>query len=99
MKAILGSIGLLLLLVEMDGSLQKGFLGLIALAVSIIAIELIPMSRQAAYWNRCFDQTNKFLSKMPKLKVVGKAGIQSIAVGICNGAVHEPTITKKDFQD
>ena len=34
----------------MGESLQKAFFGVIALGVSCIAIELIPISRQAAYW-------------------------------------------------
>ena len=51
----------------MGDSLQKAFFGVIALGVSCIAIELIPVSRQAAYWNRCLDGTVKWLDKAPEL--------------------------------
>ena len=41
----------------MGDSLQKAFFGIIALGVSCITIELVPVSRQAAYWNSCFENT------------------------------------------
>ena len=74
----------------MGESLQKAFFGVIALGVSCIAIELIPVSRQAAYWNRCINGTVKLLETFPTLKEWPKQGKESLAVGMCNGAVHEP---------
>lgn len=80
----------------MGESLQKAFFGVIALGVSCIAIELIPVSRQAAYWNRCLDNTVKFLEKdVRQLDGWDKKAKESFAVGLCNGAVYEPTIKTK----
>ena len=76
-------------------SLQKAFLGVIALGVSCIAIQLIPVSRQAAYWNRCLDNTVNLLDKKRTLKEWEQEAKKSFAVGICNGAVYEPTIRTK----
>ena len=77
----------------MGESLQKAFSGVIALGVSCIAIELIPVSRQAAYWNRCLDNTVKFLEKdVRQLKGWDKKAKESLAVGLCNGAVYEPKL-------
>ncbi len=75
----------------MGESLQKAFFGVLALGVSCIAIELIPVSRQAAYWNRCLDNTVKFLEKdVRELMEWDKNAKESLAVGLCNGAVYEP---------
>ena len=80
----------------MGESLQKAFFGVIALGVSCIAIELIPVSRQAAYWNRCLDNTVKFLEKdVRTLDGWDKKAKESLAVSLCNGAVYEPTIKTK----
>ena len=73
-------------------SLQKAFFGVITFGVSCIAIGLIPVSRQAAYWNRCLDGTVKWLEKVPELNEWDKKGKESLAVAICNGAVHEPKL-------
>ena len=79
----------------MGESLQKAFFGVIALGVSCIAIELVPVSRQAAYWNRCLDNTVKLLDQKGTLKGWEQKANESFAVGICNGAVYEPTIRTK----
>ena len=79
----------------MGESLQKAFFGVIALGVSCIAIELIPVSRQAAYWNRCLDGTVKWLDKVPEFNEWDKKGKESLAVAMCNGAVHEPKLGTK----
>ena len=80
----------------MGESLKKASLGIIALGVSCIAIELIPVSRQAAYWNRCLDNTVKFLeTDVRQLKGWDKKAKESLAVGLCNGAVYEPTFKTK----
>ena len=77
----------------MGESLQKAFFGVMALGVSCIAIQLIPVSRQAAYWNRCLDNTVKFLEKdVRQLKGWDKKAKESLAVGLCNGAVYEPKL-------
>tara|TARA_Y100001968_G_scaffold327051_1_gene371317 strand:- start:457 stop:696 length:240 start_codon:yes stop_codon:yes gene_type:complete len=76
----------------MGDSLQKTFVGVIALGVSCIAIQLIPVSRQAAYWNSCLDSTVAFIDNAPDLQGWGKKSKQSLAVGVCNGAVYEPKL-------
>ena len=76
----------------MGESLQKAFFGVIALGVSCIAIELIPVSRQAVYWNQCLDSTFKFIDGSHDLKGWDKKAKESLAVGVCNGAVYEPKL-------
>ena len=76
----------------MSESLQKAFFGVIALAVSCMAIELIPVSRQAGYWNRCFDSTLRWISESQKLNNWDQKAKESLAEGVCNGAVYEPKL-------
>ncbi len=76
----------------MGDSLQKAFFGVIALGVSCIAIELIPISRQAAYWNRCFDSTVLWVNESSNLSEWNQEAKESLAVGVCNGAVYEPKL-------
>ncbi len=76
----------------MGDSLQKAFFGVIALGVSCIAIELIPVSRQAAYWNRCLDQTVAWANESSDLRKWSQKAKESLAVGVCNGAVYEPKL-------
>ena len=73
----------------MGDSLQKAFFGVIALGVSCIAIELVPVSRQAAYWNRCLDSTLVWINETPDLNGWSAKAKDSLAVGVCNGAVYE----------
>ena len=76
----------------MGDSLQKAFFGVIALGVSCIAIELVPVSRQAAYWNRCLDSTLAWINEAPNLNKWSDKAKDSLAVGVCNGAVYEPKL-------
>ena len=78
----------------MGESLQKAFIGVIALGVSCIAIELVPVSRRAAYWNRCFDNTIGWINETPALKGWSEKAKDSLAVGVCNGAVYETKLKK-----
>ena len=73
----------------MGDSLQKVFSSVITLGVSCIAIELIPVSRQSAYWNRCLDSTVGWVNEAPDLMGWNKKAKESLAVGVCNGAVYE----------
>ena len=73
----------------MGDSLQKAFFGVIALGGSCIAIELMPISRQAAYWNGCFNSTFEWINEATDFKEWDKNARESIAVGVCNGAVYE----------
>ncbi len=79
----------------MGESLQKAFIGVIALGVSCIAIELIPLSRQATYWNRCFDSTLLWINELTDLKQLDNEVKDSLAVVVCNGAIYEPKLTTK----
>ena len=72
----------------MNESLQKAYFAIMALSLAVIAIELIPVSRQSTAWNRCLKTTGSFLSSLHKLKDKGQSGREAIAVNICNGAVH-----------
>ena len=76
----------------MSDSLKKAFYGVITLGISCIAIELIPVSRQAAYWNRCLDNTVKWINQKGDLKGWDQKAKESLAVGVCNGAVYEPKL-------
>ncbi len=65
-------------------------------AIVLIAISLIPVSRKAAYWNRCLDKTvSWFNEKENDLKSWDKASKEIIAVAVCNGAVYEPKVEMK----
>ena len=61
------------------------------LTTVIIAIFLVPISRKAAYWNRCLDKTVKWINENEKdLNDWSKEAKESLAVAVCNGAVYEP---------
>ena len=76
----------------MGDSLHKAFVGVITLGVSCIAIELIPLSKQASYWNRCLNSTVGWINEVPDLQSWDEKAKESLAVGICNGAVYEPKL-------
>ena len=79
----------------MNEVIQKTFFGVIALGVSCIAIELIPVSRQAAYWNRCLDSTLSWANESSELSQWEQRAKNALAVGVCNGAVYEPKLMTK----
>ena len=65
-------------------------------AIVLIAISLIPVSRKAAYWNRCLDKTvSWFNEKENYFKGWDKSSKENIAVAVCNGAVYEPKLERK----
>ena len=76
----------------MGASLQKAFFGVIALSTCCIAIELIPVSRKAAYWNRCLDSTIRWIDEASDFNQWSTLAKESLAVGVCNGAVYEPKL-------
>ena len=62
-------------------------------ALILIAISLIPVSRKAAYWNRCLDKTVRWFNENESdLKGWDKISKESVAVAVCNGAVYEPKV-------
>ena len=65
-------------------------------AIVLISIYLIPISRKAAYWNRCLDQTVGWINEKEKdLKDWDKQAKETLAVAVCNGAVYEPALKTK----
>ena len=70
----------------------KILLGLIAVSVSSVSIQLIPLSRQAASWNRCLKQTTASLSEVKALQKIDHQSKEVLSVMICNGAVFEPKL-------
>ena len=65
-------------------------------AIVLILISLIPISKKSIYWNRCFNQTVSWINEKEKgLSGWDKRAKQSLAVGVCNGAVYEPIIKSK----
>jgi len=65
-------------------------------ALVLIVISLYPVSKQARYWNRCVNQTISWINEKEKdLSGWDKTAKQSLAVGVCNGAVYEPRLKTK----
>ena len=61
--------------------------------IVLIAVSLIPVSRKAAYWNRCLDKTVRWINENETdLQGWDKESIESLAVAVCNGAVYEPKL-------
>ena len=64
--------------------------------IVLILISLIPISRRSFYWIRCFDQTVNWINEKEKdLEGWDLIAKQSLAVGVCNGAVYEPKLKSK----
>jgi len=65
-------------------------------AIVFISISLIPVSRKAAYWNRCLIKTVHWINeKELDLKGWDNEAKESLAVAVCNGAVYEPKLKIK----
>ena len=64
----------------------------IAVSISTVSIQLIPLSRQASSWNRCLKKTTETLKLVKAVRLMDDKGKEVIAVMICNGAVFEPKI-------
>ena len=65
-------------------------------AIVLIFISLIPVSKKAFYWNKCFKKTFQWIDKNEmELKNWDKASKEIIAVAVCNGAVYEPELKTK----
>ncbi|WP_320674078.1 hypothetical protein [Prochlorococcus sp. MIT 1341] len=76
----------------METSLDKTLKTVATLALCVIAIELVPVSKKAAYWNRCLDSTVGWINEKPDLNTWSQKAKESLAVGVCNGAVYEPKL-------
>ena len=65
-------------------------------SIVLIFISLLPVSKKAFYWNQCFKKTFQWIDKNEmELKNWDKVSKESIAVAVCNGAVHEPVLKAK----
>ena len=65
-------------------------------AIVGISISLIPISKKAAYWNRCLSKTVDWINEKDlDLKGWDKEAKESLAVAVCNGAVYEPKLQTK----
>lgn len=65
-------------------------------ALVLIVISLLPISKRATYWNRCFNQTISWINEKEKeLSRWDISAKQALAVGVCNGAVYEPRFKNK----
>ena len=65
-------------------------------ALVLIVISLVPISKRSLYWNRCFKQTIDWINEKEKdLSGWDETAKQSLAVGVCNGAVYEPKLKTK----
>ena len=62
------------------------------MSLACIAIELIPVSRQAAYWYRCLDRTSASFSKVKTIQAIDDQSKEVLAVMICDGAVFAPKL-------
>ena len=76
----------------MGSSIQKIFLGILSIAVTCVAIELLPVSKRASSWNSCLKKTKETLKQVTAVQLMDDEGKEVIAVMICNGAVFEPKI-------
>ena len=70
----------------------KVFLGLIAVCFTSLTIQLIPISRQASSWNRCFEKTSSSLSQVQAFNQIDSHSREVLSVMICNGAVFDSKI-------
>ena len=65
-------------------------------ALVLITISIVPISRRAAYWNSCFDNTLRWINEKEKELINWDiTAKQSLAVSFCNGAVYEPNLKIK----
>ena len=64
-----------------------------SLGIILIGVSLIPISKKAFYWNKCFSTTYNWLNeKEKKVYEWEREAKESLSVAICNGAVHEPKL-------
>ena len=64
-------------------------------AIVLIFISLIPVSKNAFYWNQCLKKTYQWIDKNEMgLKNWDKVSKESISVAVCNGAIYEPKLKK-----
>ena len=70
----------------------KFYIGVIVICLTTVSIQLIPISRQANIWNRCFTKTSASLSQVEAFHQIDDQSKDVLSVMICNGAVFEPKL-------
>ncbi len=71
---------------------DKFYIGLLAVCFTTVSIQLIPLSKQASSWNRCFKKTSESLNKVKAFQQIDYQSKEVLSVMICNGAVFEPKV-------
>ena len=62
-------------------------------ALVLITISILPLAKKAYRWNICFENTLNWINeKKESLENWNLSAKQSLAVGVCNGAVYEPLL-------
>ena len=58
-----------------------------------ISILMIPVARKASYWNKCLNNTIRWINEKEKdLDGWDLEAKQTLSVAVCNGAVYEPKL-------
>ena len=73
----------------MNYFISKICLGLVAVGLTSLSIQLFPISRQATSWNRCLRKTSETLSQVNTVKKMNEDSKDVLSVMISNGAVFE----------
>tara|TARA_Y100000589_G_C26976651_1_gene556816 strand:- start:206 stop:463 length:258 start_codon:yes stop_codon:yes gene_type:complete len=61
-----------------------------------ISISMVPVARRASYWNRCIDNTIRWINEKEKdLEGWDHEAKETLSVAVCNGAVYEPKLKNK----
>ena len=81
----------------MNYFISKICLGLVAIGITTLSIQLFPISRQASSWNRCLRKTSETLRQVKAVKKMNDESKEVLSVMICNGAVLE-TKSKTNMQ-
>ena len=74
----------------MNDNPQRIIFGILAVSITTVSIQLIPLSRQASSWNRCLKKTSVSLIKVKAIQEMDTESREVLSVMICNGAVFEP---------
>ena len=62
-------------------------------ALVLITISILPLAKKAYRWNICFENTLNWINeKEESFDEENLSAKQSLAVGVCNGAVYEPLL-------
>tara|TARA_Y100001933_G_scaffold204027_1_gene206250 strand:- start:108 stop:374 length:267 start_codon:yes stop_codon:yes gene_type:complete len=62
-------------------------------ALVLITISILPLAKKAFMWNICFENTLRWINeKEDSLEERNLSAKQSLAVGVCNGAVSQPSL-------